>query len=190
MAVLTTFKVRGDTAANWTSVNPILDAREIGLETDTDRLKFGDGVTVWSGLSYGVASAVWGGITGTLADQTDLQTALNAKLESVSNANWSGTDLEIANGGTGASSASAARTNLGLGNVDNTSDANKPVSTAQQAALDLKANAAAPSLTGIVTIANTTAPVGDPTGSGYLFVESGALKYRGSSGTVTTIAPA
>ena len=31
---------------------------------------------------------------------------------------------------------------VGLGNVDNTSDANKPVSTAQQTALDLKANSA------------------------------------------------
>jgi hypothetical protein len=33
-------------------------------------------------------------------------------------------------------SASTARTNLGLGNVDNTSDLNKPISTATQAALD------------------------------------------------------
>jgi hypothetical protein len=37
-------------------------------------------------------------------------------------------------------SASAARGNLGLSNVDNTSDASKPVSTAQQAAIDLKAD--------------------------------------------------
>ncbi len=32
------------------------------------------------------------------------------------------------------------KSTVGLGNVDNTSDANKPVSTAQQAALDLKAD--------------------------------------------------
>ena len=42
---------------------------------------------------------------------------------------------------------------VGLGNVDNTSDANKPVSTAGQTALDLKANLASPALTG-----NPTAP--------------------------------
>jgi len=39
--------------------------------------------------------------------------------------------------------AAAARGALGLGNVDNTADADKPVSTAQQAALDLKADASA-----------------------------------------------
>ena len=38
--------------------------------------------------------------------------------------------------------AATARTNLGLGNVDNTSDANKPVSTAQQTALNAKENTA------------------------------------------------
>lgn len=35
---------------------------------------------------------------------------------------------------------SVTKTQVGLGNVDNTSDANKPVSTAQQTALNLKAN--------------------------------------------------
>ena len=48
--------------------------------------------------------------------------------------------LTIGEGGTGAKTAGNARTNLGLGNVDNTSDANKPVSIATQNALDAKAN--------------------------------------------------
>lgn len=41
---------------------------------------------------------------------------------------------------------------VGLANVDNTSDANKPVSTAQQTQLDLKANLAGAPFTGAVTI--------------------------------------
>lgn len=40
---------------------------------------------------------------------------------------------------------------VGLANVDNTSDANKPVSTAQQTALNLKANIESPTFTGTVT---------------------------------------
>jgi hypothetical protein len=42
-----------------------------------------------------------------------------------------------------------------------------------------------------VSIANaTTAPTTNPTGGGILYVEAGVLKYRGSSRTVTLIAPA
>lgn len=37
---------------------------------------------------------------------------------------------------------------------------------------------------------STTVPTTNPTGGGILYVEAGALKFRGSSGTVTTIAPA
>lgn len=44
-----------------------------------------------------------------------------------------------------------AKGDVGLGSVDNTSDANKPVSVAQQAALDLKAPIASPALTGTPT---------------------------------------
>lgn len=44
---------------------------------------------------------------------------------------------------------------------------------------------------GVVAIANAgTIPSANPTGGGVLYVEGGALKYRGSSGTVTTIANA
>ena len=44
---------------------------------------------------------------------------------------------------------------VGLSDVDNTSDAPKPVSTATQTALDLKANLASPSFSGTVSIGGT-----------------------------------
>jgi len=44
-----------------------------------------------------------------------------------------------------------AKADVGLSNVDNTTDANKPVSTAQQTALNLKANLASPTFTGSVS---------------------------------------
>jgi hypothetical protein len=44
---------------------------------------------------------------------------------------------------------------------------------------------------GVFAIPNAaTAPSSNPTGGGVLYVASGALKFRGSSGTVTTIANA
>ena len=50
-----------------------------------------------------------------------------------------------------------SKTMVGLGNVDNTSDTNKPVSTATQTALDLKANLASPTLTGTPVAPTATA---------------------------------
>ena len=47
-----TIKLRRDTAANWTSVNPVLNEGEMGLETDTNKLKIGDGYNTWSDRGY------------------------------------------------------------------------------------------------------------------------------------------
>jgi hypothetical protein len=58
---------------------------------------------------------------------------------------------------------------VGLGNVDNTSDASKPVSTAQQTALDLKANLATPTFTGTVTASNDLVVDGNLTVNGTTF---------------------
>lgn len=43
---------RRDTAANWTSNNPTLSEGEVGLETDTNAYKIGDGSTAWTSLNY------------------------------------------------------------------------------------------------------------------------------------------
>jgi hypothetical protein len=46
------FKVRGRSAADWTAANEVLLAREMGVETDTGKFKFGDGATAWNSLGY------------------------------------------------------------------------------------------------------------------------------------------
>lgn len=48
----TRLQLRNDTSANWASVNPILLKGELGLETNTNKIKMGDGVNAWNALSY------------------------------------------------------------------------------------------------------------------------------------------
>ena len=45
---------RRDTAANWTSINPVLGPGEIGVESDGENPRFnlGDGVSTWTELPY------------------------------------------------------------------------------------------------------------------------------------------
>ena len=56
MPVQTVIKVRRDTAANWISTDPVLAAGEMGLETDTDLFKFGNGTAAWTALGYSSSS--------------------------------------------------------------------------------------------------------------------------------------
>jgi hypothetical protein len=49
---LSTIRIRRGTAAAWTAANPILGLGELGLETDTNQLKAGNGVTHWAALPY------------------------------------------------------------------------------------------------------------------------------------------
>ena len=73
----TIIKLRRDTAANWTSENPILAAGEPGLETDTLRLKYGDGANTWANLSYqSVANATFA---------TNATNATNANVANIAN---------------------------------------------------------------------------------------------------------
>ena len=43
---------RRGTTAKWFAINPVLFDGELGLETDTGKFKFGDGVTPWNTLQY------------------------------------------------------------------------------------------------------------------------------------------
>ena len=54
---MTTIKLRRDTAANWLAADPVLALAEPGLETDTNKIKYGDGSTSWAGLPYASGGA-------------------------------------------------------------------------------------------------------------------------------------
>ena len=76
------------------------------------------------------------------------------------------------------------KTHVGLDNVDNTSDAAKPVSTATQTALDLKAPLASPTFTGTVTGVTAT-----HVGLGNVTNESKATMFASPTFTGVPVAP-
>ncbi len=103
----------------------------------------------WITVSGG--GGTWGSITGTLSDQTDLQNALDAKITSVvpganttvDNADPLNPIIASTTDATVTSHMNAVdnphvvtKTQVGLSAVDNTADADKPVSTDTQTAID------------------------------------------------------
>jgi hypothetical protein len=52
------FKV--NTRANWAALNPVLLPGEAAIETQTNNLKIGDGVSTWSRLPYFSSPGYWG----------------------------------------------------------------------------------------------------------------------------------
>jgi len=103
-----TIQLRKDTAANWTSANPTLANGQPGWESDTNKLKIGNGSTVWASLAYfgnaGTVTSVAfsGGTTGLTVTGSPITTSGTITL--------AGT-LAVANGGTGVTSST------GTGNV-------------------------------------------------------------------------
>jgi len=51
-----TIQIRRGTAAEWTAANPVLASGELGLETDTGKIKVGNGVATWNATTYNVSS--------------------------------------------------------------------------------------------------------------------------------------
>jgi len=80
-------------------------------------------------------------------------------------------------------------TMVGLGNVSNTSDASKPVSDAQQTALNLKANLASPTFTGTVQLpagSSSAAPLRLATGTNLTTAVLGSVEFDGINLYLTT----
>jgi hypothetical protein len=65
----TRMQQRRGTAAQWNSADPILEAGEIGFESDTNKFKLGDGVNQWSDLDYFInEAAISTDIEGAISD--------------------------------------------------------------------------------------------------------------------------
>jgi hypothetical protein len=152
---------------------PVLNAGEIGYELDTNKFKIGDGVNHWVNLNYFIdgqgalaeITALIDGAPGALNTLNELAAAINddpaffttiaTNLSSheADTTNVHGiadTSILVTTTGTQTltnktitSPSGIVKGDVGLGNVDNTSDANKPISTATQTALNLKADASA-----------------------------------------------
>lgn len=94
-----------------------------------------------------------------ISDITGLQTALDGKqpldadltsIASLTTTTFGRNQLTYVDSAAAKTALSLVKADVGLANVDNTSDLGKPVSTATQTALDLKANLASPTFTGTV----------------------------------------
>jgi hypothetical protein len=55
MATIETIKLSKNGSAQWTSLNPILEDKEIGVEVDTKLFKVGNGIARWNDLAYVVS---------------------------------------------------------------------------------------------------------------------------------------
>jgi hypothetical protein len=133
--------------------NSGLEYQEV-VKTKTDEFGMVN-ITIGSGTQTGGYASSFASIVWTAAAEKSMKVALDAtglcnqyeelseeKLDAVPFANAAITAgnvsgvVALANGGTGATTAAGARTNLGIGNIDNTSDLNKPMSTATKTYID------------------------------------------------------
>jgi hypothetical protein len=86
----TQIQLRRDTAANWTSINPVLLMGELGYETDTNKFKVGDGTTVWNSVRYAI---VIDNAAQTLTNKT-ISGATNT-LTNIANASLSNSSISV-----------------------------------------------------------------------------------------------
>ena len=89
---------RRGTASEWTSANPVLALAEMGIETDTDLFKIGNGIQQWNSLDYGGVQGYTGsqgvsGYTGSSAAQVATNVLYVAKN---GNDNYPGTSISFA----------------------------------------------------------------------------------------------
>jgi hypothetical protein len=194
-------QLRRGSAAQWTTANTLLAEGELGLETDTGKLKIGDGSTVWTSLAYYTAGSAAvtsvNGQTGTVVlTASDISGLGTIATQAANNVTITGgsitgiTDLAVADGGTGASTASGARTNLGLViGTDVLAPNGSAASLTSFPTFNQNTTGTASNVTGIVAVANggtgATTASGARTNLG-LVIGTDVLSPTGSAASLTS----
>ena len=86
-------QLRRGLAAQWTSVNPVLAGGEAGFESDTLKIKIGDGTSHWNSLGYATVTpqnltdAIAGVVAGEIAEYATLTELSDAIAQEVSDRN-------------------------------------------------------------------------------------------------------
>lgn len=149
-----------NTTANWSGSTAVLMKGEVGIEFTTDsktKIKVGDGVHTWSQLGYIDADTTAQILTittklATIAENATYvqSSATNGKIK------INGVDTTVYTHPAGTNPHGTTKADVGLGNVNNTADTAKPVSTAQATAIDTaKSEAISAAATDATTKANT-----------------------------------
>lgn len=95
------FELRRDTAAQWSSMNPILLEGEPGFETDTNKLKIGDGFTSWNSLAYFGGESLAATTGSILFGRGDSGAGVVQEITLGTNLSITGTTLNATGGGGG-----------------------------------------------------------------------------------------
>lgn len=127
--------------------------------------------SVVSGVTSVATSGSVNGLTLTGGTITSTGTITLGGTLAISNSDWSGTDLSVANGGTGSSTASGARTNLGVVN-----DTGTPA---------ILSDGSSPSLNSGISASEVRSLIGAGTGSGTMTGFGVAAAVGGSSFTIS-----
>jgi hypothetical protein len=184
-------QVRRDSSNNWTSTNPILSQGEPGYEIDTNKIKYGDGISTWNVLTYtaGAGGGATGpqGATGITGDTgaTGPQGATGATGVQGQEGSTGATGTigpTGATGVTGATGQTGLTGSVGSTGIDGATGATGPVgSTGATGATGLQGNHGSTGATGVTGNTGSTGPIGS-TGATGVTGDTGSTGPQGATG--------